>query len=229
MIHYNRYVDYPLNLIEQLGGFPYDVDMKLVEENFDNILLDYFSQEKCFLTAREKTVILERYKSKKTLEEIGKHFNITRERVRQIEVKAIRKLKYRKEIFSNSFNEYLKLQKEYVQKRQELCDKIIVLDELINKAVALIHNDDTTIREIKEFLELESEEKQNILARNADISDLDLTVRSYHCLKRAGINTIQQLSELTISDLMKVRNLGRKSVKEITEKLKELGIELEEE
>jgi DNA-directed RNA polymerase subunit alpha len=56
------------------------------------------------------------------------------------------------------------------------------------------------------------------------IDELDLTVRSYNCLKRAGINTVLQLSEKTEEDMIKVRNLGRKSLKEIKEKLEQLGL-----
>ena len=56
------------------------------------------------------------------------------------------------------------------------------------------------------------------------IDELDLTVRSYNCLKRAGINTVLQLSEKTEEDMIKVRNLGRKSLKEIKEKLEALNL-----
>ena len=56
------------------------------------------------------------------------------------------------------------------------------------------------------------------------IDELDLTVRSYNCLKRAGINTVLQLSEKTEEDMIKVRNLGRKSLKEIKEKLETLNL-----
>ena len=56
------------------------------------------------------------------------------------------------------------------------------------------------------------------------IEELDLTVRSFNCLKRAGINTVQNLSEKTEEDMIKVRNLGRKSLKEIKEKLEALGL-----
>ncbi len=56
------------------------------------------------------------------------------------------------------------------------------------------------------------------------IDDLDLTVRSYNCLKRAGINTVAELTEKSEEDMIKVRNLGRKSLKEIKEKLETLGL-----
>ncbi|MGL5884910.1 MAG: DNA-directed RNA polymerase subunit alpha C-terminal domain-containing protein, partial [Bombilactobacillus sp.] len=58
------------------------------------------------------------------------------------------------------------------------------------------------------------------------IEELDLSVRSYNCLKRAGINTVQELTDKTESDMMKVRNLGRKSLEEVKEKLANLGLSL---
>jgi DNA-directed RNA polymerase subunit alpha len=58
------------------------------------------------------------------------------------------------------------------------------------------------------------------------IEELDLSVRSYNCLKRAGINTVQELITKTEEDMMKVRNLGRKSLEEVQEKLEELGLGL---
>ena len=58
------------------------------------------------------------------------------------------------------------------------------------------------------------------------IEELDLSVRSYNCLKRAGINTVEELTNRTAEDMMKVRNLGRKSLEEVLAKLKELGLQL---
>ena len=60
------------------------------------------------------------------------------------------------------------------------------------------------------------------------IEDLDLSVRSYNCLKRAGINTVAELTQKTEDDMMKVRNLGRKSLEEVKKKLVELGSGLKE-
>ena len=58
------------------------------------------------------------------------------------------------------------------------------------------------------------------------IDELELSVRSYNCLKRAGINTVEELCSKTPEDMMKVRNLGRKSLEEVLAKLKELGLAL---
>ena len=61
------------------------------------------------------------------------------------------------------------------------------------------------------------------------IEDLDLSVRSYNCLKRAGINSVQELTDKTEADMMKVRNLGRKSLEEVKFKLEDLDLGLRKE
>ena len=60
------------------------------------------------------------------------------------------------------------------------------------------------------------------------IEELDLSVRSYNCLKRAGINTVAELTRKTEEDMMKVRNLGKKSLQEVKEKLAALNLSLRE-
>jgi len=60
------------------------------------------------------------------------------------------------------------------------------------------------------------------------IEDLDLSVRSYNCLKRAEINTVADLMQKSEDDMIKVRNLGRKSLEEVKKKLQELGLTLAE-
>ncbi len=72
--------------------------------------------------------------------------------------------------------------------------------------------------------EKEENDKDKVLEMNID--ELELSVRSYNCLKRAGINTVEELCNRTSEDMMKVRNLGRKSLEEVLAKLKELGLSL---
>jgi len=74
------------------------------------------------------------------------------------------------------------------------------------------------------MIEKEDDEKEKVLEMSID--ELELSVRSYNCLKRAGINTVQELTNKTSDDMMKVRNLGRKSLEEVLAKLKELGLQL---
>lgn len=86
------------------------------------------------------------------------------------------------------------------------------------------HADDVEI-----MVEKEEDKKEKVLEMT--IEELDLSVRSYNCLKRAGINTVQELTERTVEDMMKVRNLGRKSLEEVEQKLEalELGLKQSEE
>lgn len=77
------------------------------------------------------------------------------------------------------------------------------------------------------MIEKEEDQKEKVLEMT--IEELDLSVRSYNCLKRAGINTVHELTQKTEEDMMKVRNLGRKSLEEVREKLAELGLSLREE
>lgn len=74
------------------------------------------------------------------------------------------------------------------------------------------------------MVEKEEDKKEKVLEMT--IEELDLSVRSYNCLKRAGINTVQELTERTMDDMMKVRNLGRKSLEEVEQKLEALGLGL---
>jgi DNA-directed RNA polymerase subunit alpha len=77
------------------------------------------------------------------------------------------------------------------------------------------------------MVEKEEDKKEKVLEMT--IEELDLSVRSYNCLKRAGINTVQELITKTEEDMMKVRNLGRKSLEEVQEKLQELNLSLRKE
>ena len=72
----------------------------------------------------------------------------------------------------------------------------------------------------------EEEEDDSSKVLDMTIEDLDLSVRSFNCLKRANINTVADLAEKTEDDMMKVRNLGRKSLEEVKKKLEELGLTL---
>jgi len=94
-----------------------------------------------------------------------------------------------------------------------LIDHLYSVVELSNKAMA------------EDFM---IERKNEESSRNLEkpIEDLDLSVRSYNCLKRAGIHSLGELIEKTEEDMMKVRNLGKKSLKEVKQKLEELGLGL---
>lgn len=78
-------------------------------------------------------------------------------------------------------------------------------------------------RNTKIMVEKEEDKKEKILEKS--IEELELSVRSFNCLKRAGISTVEDLANKTQSDMMKVRNLGKKSLDEVVAKLHALGLE----
>ena len=88
----------------------------------------------------------------------------------------------------------------------------------------VVYNLNTLIQE-KEYM-VQQEEKSTNTTLDRKIEDLDLSVRSYNCLKRANINTVGELTQKTEEEMMKVRNLGRKSLKEVVQKLREIGLDL---
>ncbi len=77
------------------------------------------------------------------------------------------------------------------------------------------------------MVEKDDNAKEKVLEMT--IEELDLSVRSFNCLKRAGINTVEDLTQKSEEDMMKVRNLGRKSLEEVIHKLESLGFELRKE
>lgn len=78
-------------------------------------------------------------------------------------------------------------------------------------------------------LMIENKEDPKQKALEMSIEDLDLSVRPYNCLKRIGVNTLQDLVNKTPTEMMKIRNLGKKSLKEVLDKIEELGLSLREE
>ena len=110
-------------------------------------------------------------------------------------------------------------------------DGTVSAKEIISLAAKIIND------HMKLFVELvDNMSEQNILVSQADdkaqkvmemsVEDLDLSVRSYNCLKRANIHTVADLTRRTEDDMLKVRNLGRKSLEEVVKKLEELGLSL---
>jgi len=98
-----------------------------------------------------------------------------------------------------------------------------IMNDLLSLFVDL--SDDAKNAEI--IVEKEDDKKEKVLEMT--IEELDLSVRSYNCLKRAGINTVEDLTNKSEEDMMKVRNLGRKSLEEVINKLNGLGLYLKKE
>ncbi len=97
--------------------------------------------------------------------------------------------------------------------------------KVLNEHLALFINLSETAQKV-DVMSSDIDLNDIVGIENMSIDELELSVRSYNCLKRAGINTVAELINKTPDDMMKVRNLGRKSLEEVLAKLKELGLEL---
>ncbi|NCA93103.1 sigma-70 family RNA polymerase sigma factor [bacterium] len=144
------------------------------------------------LSDRENRILWLRYSQNKTLEEVAKELNVTRERIRQIESKCLRRLR----------------QPKYIA-------KVLAISESKHKAI---------LNAKMATVEKEMTKRNGSLPKSrceTSIEELDLSVRPYNCLRRAGISTIEQLQQVPEEKLLRLRNLGRKSTEEIQSKLKE--------
>lgn len=190
---------YPNNLIFQALS---------KKRNMDNIYIKGFYITLLEFDAREKEILELRYKYKKTFEQIAEMFNVTRERIRQIERKAIRKLKHKEYNFIGiSLVDHAKAIREYDSRIDELY-------RFISTAKICVTQEEADKVKVKDSL-------------ITPIEEMDFSVRAYNCLKRAGIHTLSDLSKKTTGDILKIRNLGRKSVEEIITKAKKYGINIE--
>ena len=98
-----------------------------------------------------------------------------------------------------------------------------ILTEHLNLFVGLTEH----ANEVNIMVEKEEDQKEKVLEMT--VEELDLSVRSFNCLKRANINTVDELMQKTQEEMMKVRNLGKKSLEEVENKLTELGLSLKKE
>jgi len=96
--------------------------------------------------------------------------------------------------------------------------------KILNDHLALFINLSDKAKDADIMVTKDPDEKEKALEMT--IEELDLSVRSYNCLKRAGINTVEDLTSRTEEEMMKVRNLGRKSLDEVLGKLEELHLKL---
>ncbi|CAI2629442.1 DNA-directed RNA polymerase subunit alpha [Apilactobacillus kunkeei] len=106
-------------------------------------------------------------------------------------------------------------------------EAISLAAKILNDHLAMFVDLTDEAKNTEVMVEKEETHKEKMLEMT--IEELDLSVRSYNCLKRAGINTVQELTNKSEADMMKVRNLGRKSLVEVKNKLEALGLSLRKE
>ena len=222
----NDHLEYPETLLVQLDITPesYGNYYNEIIPNFETNLEKAI--ENSNLTDREVYCLKAYYKEVRNLESVSKSLNITRERVNQIIRKAIMKLKHSsKELLIQgkdkfeliSLNEKEEIIKEFKEKiSYDLIIEWISNHEITEGLLGICYSIINTYHN-------RPKEQEEIT-----IEDLDLSVRSYNCLKRWNIHTLKDLTSRTRDDMMKVRNLGRKSLKEVESKLKEIGLSFKE-
>lgn len=225
--------EYPVNLFYDLG---LDISEPITDDMKDG--LEYTL---CGLTERERGMLEKHYKDNRTYSDIGTDYGVTRERVRQVIVRALRKLRYysRLNVIENGLevirerkrkkDEALERHRAAILELQTEISKLMENKELVKKIVQESNMmEDTAPEDIKKVTEVITEYRSDWGLGMEDITELELSVRSLNCLKRAGVRTLGDLAKLTKEKLMKMRNMGRKSVDEIIAMLKQYGIELQD-
>ncbi len=104
-------------------------------------------------------------------------------------------------------------------------DAVSLGAKILNEHLTLFVDLSENAKDSEIMIEKDEGKKEKVL--ELSIEELDLSVRSYNCLKRAGINTVDDLASRTEEDMMKVRNLGRKSLEEVLKKMADLGLALQ--
>lgn len=170
------------------------------------------------MTPREKGVIRMRYAQEMTLDAVGNEIGVKKERVRQIEAKALRKLRYTEGagyVIRNGVKAYINVR---ILKgiEQGMKQKEAALEEVYRQKLADVGT---------EISENERKVWNRILALT--VEELDLSVRAYNCLKRAGNFTVNDIivKYPDYESAIQIRNLGKKSLEEISEKLRSYGIQ----
>ena len=194
--------------------YPYNVLLEVLEEASDDYSLHYYSPKLIEdviskeLSERESKVLYLRYGLGYSLEETGKEFGVTKERIRQIEAKALRKLRHPNRIQAMRvipFEEH----KQVCTENAQLKKQVEILTYQLNEK----NNTKSSSNEIIAKVSVESR----------PLEELNLSIRSYNCLKRAFCNTVGDVKKL-IDDgtLERVRNLGKKSYIDVVEKINEV-------
>lgn len=181
-----RAKEYPENIICAIWG---EKDILNLELNADfDVLKERIEKMLNELYPREKDVLHYRYKDQLTSRVVAEKYGLTVQRIRQIEAKALKKLR--------------------IPRRSRFIKTGIDIE--IEKQKIL----ENTIKQKENAM-------QNMSFDKIGIEHLDLSVRAYNCLKRAGHDTLKDLLMMSDDDFRKVRNMGTKSIEEVKEKIKQ--------
>jgi len=222
---------WPYNLLDDIVS-PYSKNAGFDEnaEHWDSVL----TEEQCEgleyaiengLTERERKAIHVYYERGMTLEEAGAEFGVTRERVRQVLAKAVRKLRHpsRRKLIEYG-PKMVAEESEYQKKRDELDRKSAVLEEdeaILSERLRRYSEARLLLQANGLWYPAEKAEDSQLPITLMPVEAMDLSVRSYNCLRRVGYYTLGRVMEAAkTGELRKVRNLGRRSLEEILNKVK---------
>lgn len=189
------------------------------------------------LIPREEKILKLRFglygKAAMSFREIGEEFSVVPERVRQIEAKAFRKLMHpsRRKRIELAYSlitdaEIESIEAEQKAQEEERAWKIRLYPAIEKEVISKVATDNSLYQRVKSIREEGSFTTQDERLAYKPAAELELSVRSSNCLKNANIQTIGDLCNKTEADLLKSRNFGRKSLKEIKEVLAEMGLSL---
>ena len=221
--------EYPQRLVDAVFGITEDGDP---EETVPQVLhrCGVWADLACAfraarLTEREEIILMRRYMDGQTLEEVGRQFGVTRSRIREVEVKALRKLRHPSsaKILKDGVEKYMT---DYMDSLRQDADQRV---------------EDFVRTWVEEHPDGHAASADELLAQDAldrsltmTVEELDLSVRAYNCLKRAGCETVNDLVTMArthgLDGFMGIRNLGRQSMEEIFAAVKaRTGIDLRKE
>ena len=195
--------EYPKNLLSQVfvNGLPTDLPDDIT------LVLEYIIQKT--LTERESRVLDMRYKRYMTMAAIGEEYGLRAERIRQIEAKAVRKLRHpsRSKYILMGMEGYINYLRDTAvdERLREYKKEIISLE-----------------KKIAELTDTEYEEEKNEL-ENAPLAELDLSVRTFNILYRAGYSTVKELLDADAEKIVSLPNLGLKNFSDLIDVLSENG------
>ena len=210
---YAEFRDYPFNLIDEISeAIGDDWEYKIPGDLGGTV--EYVLHT--YLSLREKDVILLRFKHEKTLVEIAEILGISKERVRQIQTSALKRL------CNPQCLNYL--QNGIYKATQDEVNNAIEQHRSAELESAVAY-----LRELCITKTNPTAEAPEIMTKDTDIEELDLSVRCFNCVKRAKINKIGDLEKLTFRELRRIRNLGKQAYDDLISKLAANGFVFQEE